>query len=271
MAKDSAPRSHRRNTLNDLTGKEWIKSTKTWLELPADADPERAPVDPERSWLIVDSKRYHQNKNTELHPARYPEELVGEFLRFFTKAGEWVLDPFAGSGATLVSAVEEGRHAVGIELSEKYAAIIDERVGESQPEAARVIRGSAASASAEEFWQDAGVPGLALGENGLPTFDFIMTSPPYWDMLRHSRGGVESAHKKRAKKGLDTDYSDDPADLGNIASYDEFIQALCGILDGAGKLLRAGRYMVVVVQNLRAPDGEIVTLAWDIQRHIGEG
>jgi DNA modification methylase len=107
-------RRHPGNKLNDLTGQEWIKST--------------------RSWLIVDSRRYHQNRSTELHPARYPEELVREFVLFLTKAGEWVLDPFAGSGATLVGVVETGRNAVGVELSERYAAVAGERVSRGSPE-----------------------------------------------------------------------------------------------------------------------------------------
>ncbi len=40
--------TRRTNLLNDLTGKEWIKSTKTWFEMDVDADPDRKPVEPER-------------------------------------------------------------------------------------------------------------------------------------------------------------------------------------------------------------------------------
>ena len=93
--------TRRTNTLNDLTGKEWIKFTRTWF--------------------VCDSPRYWKNKDTELHPARVPEEMVAEFLRFFTKRGGAVLDPFAGSGATLVACAENERVGVGIELSGKYA------------------------------------------------------------------------------------------------------------------------------------------------------
>ena len=53
------------NDLNDLTGKEWIKFTRTWF--------------------VCDSPRYWRNKDSELHPARFPEELVAEFVSFFTK------------------------------------------------------------------------------------------------------------------------------------------------------------------------------------------
>ncbi len=99
-----------KNKLNDLDGTEWIKFTRTWF--------------------CCDSHRYHQNRHTELHPARFPEEMVADFLRFFTKSAGWVLDPFAGSGATLVACAEEGRFGVGVELSARYAEVMRRRMCE---------------------------------------------------------------------------------------------------------------------------------------------
>jgi len=272
MSEADAPRRHPKNQLNDLTGTEWIRFTKTWFELPGDADPHRAPIEPGRSWLIVDSRRYHRNRATELHPARYPEELVREFVLFFTKQGEWVFDPFAGSGATLMACQEVGRNAVGVELSPRYAAVTRERLSEGAfNSATRLLEGDAAGAGTPDFWASADCPGLPVGDDGLPVFDFLMTSPPYWDMLRHSRGGVESTHRKRGKRGLDTVYSNDPADLGNVESYGQFVERLCRVLSGAARLVRPGRYVVVVAQNLRAPEGKVVTLAWDIQGNLTDG
>lgn len=272
LVSSKRPRGHATlNTLNDLTGKEWLRFTKTWFHLSCDQAPEVAPIEPGRSWLIVDSRRYYQNRATELHPARYPEELVREFLLFFTKEGEWVLDPFAGSGATLVAALETNRNSMGIELSQRYVRITRERLRQaSYAAAAHIIKGDARRILDYQFWADRMPAGLPRDENGLPVFDFIMTSPPYWDMLRHSRGGVLSTHKRRARRGLDTAYSTDEADLGNITSYPHFLEVLTAILVGASRLLREGRYAVVVAQNLRAPNGEIVTLAWDIQRELGK-
>jgi DNA modification methylase len=262
----------RRNELNHLTGTEWIRFTKTWFELPGDVDPGRPAIEDGRSWLIVDSRRYRQNRATELHPARYPEELVREFVSFFTKEGEWVLDPFAGSGATLIACGEVGRNALGVELSPRYAQVMRGRLAQGSPDTASVVvEGDASRLVDRGLWASIDCPELPLGEGGLPEFDFLMTSPPYWNMLRHSRGGVESTHRKRGKRGLDTVYSEDPADLGNIESYEEFVRHLCCVLAGAAGLVRPGRYVVVVAQNLRALDGSIVTLAWDIQRRLTEG
>jgi SAM-dependent methyltransferase len=267
MSKSAKP-----NPLNDLTGTEWIKFTRTWF--------------------VCDSPRYHRNRDTELHPARFPEEMVADFLRFFTKRGGWVLDPFLGSGATLVACLEEGRNGVGIELSERYAAVAAKRLDRIAREASQqlalpedgragslppplchaVIPGDALDAGRAEFWAE---QRPALEEAGLrfrralPQFDFLITSPPYWRMLRTSRGGVESKHKQRVKAGLDDHYSDSPDDLGNVADYPEFVAALGRAFDAAARCLKSGGYLVAVVQNLRAPDGEVKMLAWDLARRIG--
>lgn len=249
-AEKSAPGGvHARNTLNDLTGREWIKSTKTWL--------------------VCDSRRYHRNRNTELHPARYPEELVAEFLRFFTKSDGWVLDPFCGSGASLVACLEEGRRGVGVEISPQYAEMTRSRLPRIDEEQyAAVVQADARNLADPATWD--GTDGLDLDEDGLPRFDFIMTSPPYWNMLGKSRGGVESTHKKRAGKGLDTDYGADDGNLELIADYDEFIEALGGIFDDCARLLKVGKYMVVVIQNVRVPDGYVRPLAWDLAARISQ-
>jgi DNA modification methylase len=238
-----------RNLLNDLSGKEWIKFTKTWF--------------------ICDSRRYARNRDTELHPARYPEELVSEFVGFFTKAGQSVLDPFCGSAATLVSCHEMGRRGVGVELSARYYDISRKRLTElealSGTDACHIVHGDANRLTDPALWAE--YPGEKT-EQALPQFDFVITSPPYFDMLRKSRGGVESAQKKRAKAGLDTHYSDDRRDLGNIAEYEDYLEAMGGIFDQCAGVLKPRGYMVVVVQNMRDVSGEVLPLAWDLQRRI---
>jgi len=238
--------SGNRGQLNDLSGTEWIKLTK--------------------SWFICDSRRYHRNRGTELHPARYPEEMVAQFLEFFTPNAGWVLDPFCGSGSTLVSCAENGRHGVGVELSERYAQIAAARLEGLAP-LVSVINADARKMAEPSFWDALGA-GPERDQKGLPQFDFIMTSPPYWDMLRNSRGGVESSQKLRAKKGLDTHYTESPDDLGNVQDYDEFVEALGGVFDICARLIKPGKYLVCVAQNCRTGQGDVRPLAWDLARRI---
>jgi len=240
-----------RNDLNDLSGREWIKFTRTWF--------------------VCDSPRYWRNRPTELHPARFPEEMVAEFLRFFTKGGGAVLDPFLGSGSALVACAENGRVGAGVELSARYARTAKGRVEEASPPQF-VIRGDAREIGLSAFWRGerAALEGAGIAfSRGLPQFDFAITSPPYWRMLRTSRGGVFSKQKQRAARGLDTAYSARRDDLGNVEGYGDFIEAVGQVFDRVLRCVKEGKYLVVVAQNLRDSEGEVRPLAWDLARRIG--
>lgn len=222
------------NTLNNLTGKEWVKFTKSWK-------------------VYKPKSRKDSEKD---HPAKFPEELVEDFIRFFTKKGDTVLDPFLGTGSTLVGCRNTGRNGVGIELNEKYANIARQKVSQTslRPVELEVKQGDNRDV----------IPTLDT------TFDYCITSPPYWNMLDKSRGGVESAHKQREKEGLDTVYSDSHKDLGNIHDYDEFIEELYNMFALVHERLNDGAYLTVVIQNIRTEDGVMKPLAWDLAKRLGE-
>src|SRR5438132_5661666 len=101
----STPEVHR-NKLNELSGKEWIKFTKSWFVHRPEPRGDRKIG----------------------HPASFPESLVKDFVSFFTRKGELVVDPFVGTGSTLLAALETGRSGVASEMVEKYAEISRERV-----------------------------------------------------------------------------------------------------------------------------------------------
>ena len=104
-----------------LTQDEWVEYTKqVWdLPIPNKSDPAFGK-----------------------HTALMPEEIARRCVRLYSCVGDVVLDPFAGSGTTCRIAQEQGRHFVGYEIVEEYAALIEEKLGKPacvQP--ARSIRG----------------------------------------------------------------------------------------------------------------------------------
>src|SRR5512136_822002 len=140
-----------RNRLNDLSPREWLKFQK--------------------SWFIHDPPR--RKKGVLRHPGKFPETLAQEFISFFTKPGAWVFDPMVGTGSTIVASLRAGRNSIGLELNPEYADLARSLVAQErqmlgqvvQPLAAEILTGDAAR----------------LEAFGLPVFDYVLTSPPYWD------------------------------------------------------------------------------------------
>jgi len=229
------------NRLNDLTPTEWLKFQKSWF---VHNPPPR-------------------EKGVLRHPAKFPETLVQEFIEFFTKRGETVLDPMAGTGSTLVAALRSGRSSYGIELNPSYADVARKVIDEERQSlglvesnlAAEVINGNAACFSQ-----------LAL-DHSIPSIDYVITSPPYWDML-HARG-AQTQKKRRSTPELDVVYSQDPNDLGNIRDYDEFLDKLACIYEGLQPYLRKGAYLTIIVKNVKK-GGKIYPLAWDLASRLGK-
>jgi len=194
------------------------------------------------------------------HPAKFPETLAQEFIEFFTKKGQTVLDPMVGTGSTLVACLRAKRSGVGIELNPKYAAIAKQVVAD---EARLLDARTAKKIHAEVIVGDAAEKIKTI--HG--PIDYVITSPPYWDML-HARG-AETQKKRRAAPGLDVHYSDDPRDLGNVHDYDAFVERLAQIYEALHPALKDKAYLTIIVKNVKK-GGRIYPLAWDLARRLGK-
>ncbi len=71
-----------------------------------------------------------QGKKRPNHPAPFPIELPTNCILLTTQPGDVVLDPFAGSGTTLVAAKQLGREYIGIEVSKEYCELIGKRLND---------------------------------------------------------------------------------------------------------------------------------------------
>lgn len=209
-----------RNPLNDLTGKEWLPETKSYLyQKGLGANHPEAQIE-------------------KLHPAPYSFQDIGHLIRFFTKAGMTVLDPFGGVGSTAKACEVNGRKCISIELSPIWHELsikrLETEVGEGTSGHHTFINGD----SCDELLK-------------LPTdsVDFMVTSPPYWGILNKID---QKVLKYRVAEDLETKYSDDEKDLGNIASYPEFLDILVNkIFLECARVLRPSKYMAIVVSDFR--------------------
>lgn len=183
--------------------------------------------------------------------------MAESFIRFFTKRGQSVLDPMAGTGSTLIACLRSGRHGYGIELNDSYAELGRSILSDERERLGEEAEGL----TSELFTGDA----AQLQLYKFPLVDYILTSPPYWDML-HARGS-ETQKKRRGDQTLDVTYSEDPQDLGNIRDYDAFLSKLVGIYQNLGQALRPGAYITIIVKNVKK-GGQIYPLAWDLASRL---
>lgn len=79
-------------------------------------------------WEIPNVKANHPEKTS--HPCQFPVELVERCLLALTDEGDWVLDPFAGVGSTLLAAAKHGRRAVGVDRDADYIDLARQRVAD---------------------------------------------------------------------------------------------------------------------------------------------
>ena len=201
------------NHLNCLTAKEWIKN-----QLGV--------------WQFNYERRDVRDKKT--HPATFPISLARRVIELFTHEGELVLDPFVGSGTTLVAAQDSNRNAIGFDLQESYVRLSAERLG---------LPGETAQVAVQD---DAKAIPCYLAPG---TVALSVTSPPYANLLNRKRQNKSRRNRDNGQLGEIEQYSQDARDLGTMP-LEEYSQAMAEIYAGLLPLLRPGGHCVINVPDM---------------------
>ena len=204
---------------NDLDGKTWEKySISIWSDIRKTADELRLG-----------------------HPAMFPTELVKRLLlAFTTKADRVVLDPFAGTGSTLLAAACLGKIGIGIEISEEYCRIARQRSLPPTLDFGEPTESSGSNQGERHIYND---DARNLLQYVAPnSVDIVITSPPYWDILLQDR----TADNRPIRH-----YGNAEADLGKIGDYKQFLNELKAIFSLVFQVLRPGKYCIVIVMDIR--------------------
>lgn len=210
----------KRNKLNDLTGKEWMPETKSyWFQKGLGKNNPEARIE-------------------KMHPAPFSFQDIERLIKFFTKKDEVVLDPFLGVGSTLKAAALTGRNGIGIELTSRWVELSKERlekeVGKGTSDKFTIINGD----SSKELKK--------LNDESV---DFVVTSPPYWNIL-HKKD--QKIIKQRVINGLETQYSEDDNDLGNVDDYNKFLKMLVNkFIFESARVLKNKKYFALIVSDFR--------------------
>lgn len=211
-----------RNTLNDLNGSQWLPETKSFFYQKG-----------------LGAKHPHAQIERQ-HPAPYSFQDISHLITFFTKKGMRVLDPFGGVGSTAKACELEGRICTSIELQPRWNALAVQRL--------EIEVGAGTSEKHDFILGDSRVKLKRFADS---SFDFMVTSPPYWSIL--NKKADHKVMRERVANNLATSYSDDDKnDLANIPIYEDFLRILVDdVFMECARVLRPKKYMCLVVSDFR--------------------
>ncbi len=173
------------NHINCMTAKEWLKAQiGVW-------------------------QFYYEGRDTrdkKVHPATFPISLAKKCIELFTHRGELVIDPFVGSGTTLIAARDINRNCVGFDLKEEYIELCKDRLSQQALSGdSKQIAICGDARNIKEYFEP-------------ETVSLLLTSPPYANLLNRrrknkSRRGDERKNHQYMKV---EQYSQDERDLGTL-------------------------------------------------------
>lgn len=208
-------------------------------------------------WQFMYENRDVRKK--EIHPATFPISLSKRIIELFTHEGELVIDPFVGSGTTLVAAQDLNRNAIGFDLQDKYIHLCEQRLREN-----------------ENLFNHSRQIAILADANQIPKYllknsvSLIWTSPPYANLLNRKRKNKSRRDRNNEQLDKVEQYSQDPRDLGTM-DIDTFTKEFGSIMEGLLPLLKNKGHCVVNVPDFWL-DNKRITLhinVIEIMRHVG--
>ncbi|KAA6328020.1 Modification methylase HindIII [termite gut metagenome] len=217
-----------KNKLNDLTGKEWLLLTKSF-------------------WL---SEKCVDDKDAFKHPAPFLIKDIMKLISMFTKSGMTVLDPFCGSGTTLIAANNLERIGIGIDLNNQYKELAIERLQKK------------GYLENENYFYHIGDSYKII--KNIKQVEYIVTSPPYHNILKNKGGGLRKKSEKGFRNGSRIGveyYSEHENDLGNKESYSDFLHSFKQIMKKCFSILGAGKYTTIIISDFTVDKVEVCVLS----------
>jgi hypothetical protein len=192
----------RTGAINDINLRRW----KEYAEIQTDS-----------LWII--ERRDSSGVHTANYWGNFVPQIPRQMLLRYTKRGDWVLDPFAGAGTTLIEGQRLGRNTIGIELQDRMVDHARKLIA-SEPNPHGVVCDMLPADSAALDY------GALLGGYGQRSAQLVILHPPYFDIIK---------------------FSDDPRDLSNVATVEGFLELIGRVVAGVAPILDSGRHLALVI------------------------
>jgi len=217
------------NGINDL-------NLARWKELTVEGSSDYIVTD---SLWTTEKKRVASGAHSAWYHGNFMPQIPAQMLRRYTKKGDWVLDPFMGSGTTLIECKRLGRNGFGIELNPE---VIKEawRLIQEEPNEQNVIT----EVCEGDSRNIALLP--RLKQHGVEKVQLILMHPPYHDIIK---------------------FSTNPNDLSNALNTETFLQLFGQIVDNVTPILQKERHLVLVIGDKYAK-GEWIPLGFYCMQEI---
>lgn len=219
-----------KKSFNGLSTQDWTKNSRS-------------------VWNDVSSPR---SKNALKHGATFPKKLSDRIISIYSSKNDLVLDPFLGTGTTVLSALELSRNAIGFELSDEFYNIALESLREIERDLfnSKNMNYSIIQGDCVEL--------IDKLENNSISLTF--TSPPYADLIHKVIDDRHNRHKKSAfvinNNSTTRIYSNHEKDLGNM-EFESYMKAVKNIMKKLYLKIKPNGYNIWVVKDYRDTKNKI--------------
>ena len=199
-----------------------------------DLDPQKwkdyEDVKTDSLWLI--EKRDNSGAHSGDYHGNFVPQIPHQLFTRYTKKGDWILDPFMGSGTSLIEAQRMGRNSIGIDLLPGVVQEANERIQTEHRDdcVAKAVSGDSRYLDMDKLMESVGIKKV----------QFVIMHPPYWDIIK---------------------FSENPNDLSNTASLQDFLNAFGDVIDNSTKNLERNRYCACVIGDKYA-NSQVVPLGF---------
>ena len=181
-------------------------------------------------WII--DKRDNSGAHSGSYHGNFVPQIPHQLFSRYTKSGDWILDPFVGSGTSLIEAQRMGRNSIGIDIQPDVVnSTVNRLTEEYNPNTTtKVYIGDSRTIDMKYI----------MATNGINKVQFIILHPPYWDIIK---------------------FSNNPNDLSNTLSLSDFLTSFGDVVENTAQCLEKYRYCAVVIGDKYA-NSQVVPLGF---------